>query len=358
MNHRVLSVTSILTLGLALGPAAHTVLAQNSREVRSQGEEFSSPETEGFRVVTTRDDRGGRTVERSVVEGPSINGGTTVLSGAEDRERQIGTETSQRTRQEFVTDTNGRSRVVSTLEEQRTARPDGGEQIVRSFTEADVNGRARPTRQERKQTVAMADGVFSTQIEVSEPSINGGRFVGTERVEQRERRDGNQVLELDRTTYADPSGGGRWVAQERRVLTREYSDGNVNSVESVYTADDTGNLVQSDQIVSREWTGPGGREFKSEQVFSRDIPNEVRTAAPRLFQEVETVRTNRSSGGWSSTRTVSESRNGRVQVVERFVERARSDGRGGTVIELETQQLDVNGRLQTMSVSRVRESVR
>ena len=219
MNHRVLSVTSILTLGLTLGPAAHTVLAQNSREVRIQGEEFSSTETEGFRVVTTRDDRGGRTVERSVVEGPSINGGTTVLSGAEDRERQIGAETSQRTRQEFVTDTNGRSRVVSTLEEQRTARPDGGEQIVRIFTEPDVNGRARPTRQEREQTVALADGVFSTQIEVSEPSINGGRFVGTERVEQRERRDGDQVLELDRTTYADPSGGGRWVAQERRVLT-------------------------------------------------------------------------------------------------------------------------------------------
>ena len=124
MNHRVLSVTSILTLGLALGPAAHTVLAQNSREVRSQGEEFSSPETEGFRVVTTRDDRGGQTVERSVVEGPSINGRTAVLSGAEDRERQIGAETSQRTRQEFVTDTNGRSRVVSTLEDQRTARPE------------------------------------------------------------------------------------------------------------------------------------------------------------------------------------------------------------------------------------------
>lgn len=358
MIQRCCATTSILMLGLALSPIAPTVLAQNSREVRSQGEEFSSTETEGFRVLTTRDTRGGQTVESSVVEGPSINGGTTILSGGEDRERQIGTGTSQRTRQEFVTDTNGRSRVVSTLEEQRTVRPDGGEQIVRSFAEPDVNGRARPTRQEREQTVTEGDGLFRTVIDVSEPSINGGSFVGTERVEQKERREGELVLELDRTTYADPTGGGRWVAQERRVLTRDYSDGQVNSVESVYRADDTGNLVHSDQIVSREWVGSGGREFRTEQVFSRDIPNEVSTDTPRLFQEVETVRTNRSSGGWSTTRTVSEARNGRVQVVERVLERARPDGLGGTVIERETQQLDVNGRLQPTSVSRIRESVR
>ena len=46
-----------------------------------------------------------------------------------------------------------------------------------------------------------------------------------------------------------------------------------------------------------------------------------------------------------------------MQVVERVVERARPDSRGGTVIERETQQLDVNGRLQTVSVSRELESV-
>ncbi len=45
-----------------------------------------------------------------------------------------------------------------------------------------------------------------------------------------------------------------------------------------------------------------------------------------------------------------------MQVVERIVERARPDGRGGIVIEEETQQLDVNGRLQTLSVRRARES--
>ena len=354
---RCVVVTSMLVIGLAAGPSTETVLAQNLREVRSAVHEFSSADTEGFRVATTRTERAGRTSERSVIEGPSINGESTVLSDVEDVQIQIGAATTRRTRREFVADINGRSSLVSTLEEHRSVRPDGGERIVRDVTESDVNGRARSTRREQEETVTNGNGLFTTRIEVSEPSTRGDTLVATERVEQQERRDGDQVLELDRTTYTNPNGGGAWVAQERRVVTREYSEGEIRSVEAVYRADDAGNLVVSDRIVSREWTGAGGQEHRTEEVFSRDAPNEPRAAAPRLSQRVEIVRTNRSSGGWSTTRTVREPRNDRMQVVERVVERARPDGLGGTVIEQETQQLDVSGRLQTVSVSRVRDSM-
>ena len=91
-------VTSALVLGLAVGPSTRSVCAQKLTEVRSAAQEFSSADTEGFRVVTTRDAREGRTSERSIIEGPSINGGSTVLSGFEDQERQIGVDTSRRTR--------------------------------------------------------------------------------------------------------------------------------------------------------------------------------------------------------------------------------------------------------------------
>ena len=195
-----------------------------------------------------------------------------------------------------------------------------------------------------------------TQIEVSEPSTRGNDLVATERIDQSERRDGEQVVERDRTTYINPTGGGAWVAQERRILRQDASDGEIRSVESVYTADDAGQLVQSDRIVSREWTGPGGREYRTEEIFSRDVVDEIRAATPQLRQQVEIVRTVGRDGRWSTTRTVRAFRNGRLQVVERVVERARSTGRGDTVIEQETQQLDVNGRLQTARVSRSRES--
>ena len=81
-----------LVLGLAIGPSTPTVLAQSLTEVRSAVQEYSSTDIEGFRVVTTRVAREGRTSERSVTEGPSINGGSTVLSagrgpGDSDRSR-------------------------------------------------------------------------------------------------------------------------------------------------------------------------------------------------------------------------------------------------------------------------------
>lgn len=247
-----------LVLGLAIGPSTPTVLAQSLTEVRSAVQEYSSTDIEGFRVVTTRVAREGRTSERSVTEGPSINGGSTVLSAVEDQEIQIGAEATHRTRREFVTDTNGRSSVISTLEERRMVGADGGERIVRDYTEPDVNGRARATRREHEETVAKDGGLFVTQIEVSEPSTRGNDLVVTERIDQSERRDGEQVVERDRTTYINPTGGGAWVAQERRILRQDASDGEIRSVESVYTADDAGQLVQSDRIVSREWTGPGG----------------------------------------------------------------------------------------------------
>ena len=166
---RTVVVTAALGLGLAVGPSTRALFAQNVTEVQSAEQEFSSPDTVGFRVLTTRDVRAGHTLERSAVEGPSINGGSTVLSEVEDQERQLGAETSRRTRREFVTDTNGRSSAVSTLEEHRTVRADGGERIVRDFTEPDVNGRAWATRREQEETVAQGDGLFMTRIEVSDP---------------------------------------------------------------------------------------------------------------------------------------------------------------------------------------------
>ena len=129
-------------------------------------------------------------------------------------------------------------------------------------------------------------------------------------------------------------------------------DGVTHSIESVYTTDDAGQLVQSERIVSREWTGPGGREHRTEERFSRGVLGEIRAATPQLRQQIEIVRANGLDGRQSATLTVRARRNVRMRVVERV----RLDGRRNTVIEEETKRLDVNGRLQTANVSRVRES--
>ena len=325
MNLRLVAFVAIALFGLVMGPATPAV-AQDSK------------------------------VSSTVVERPSINGESTVLLDVENDTVRIDAETSRRTRREYASDADGRRRLVVTIEENRVDRPDGGQSIVRNFTVPDVNGRPRATRRETEETVPEGGGVFRTLIEVSVPGVNRGRFVSTERVEQTERRDGEQVLEIDRTTYTSQTTRGAWAVRGRRTVRRDYGDHGVRAVESIYTRDGSGNLVLTDQIVSREWTGTGGREHRTEEIFAKDIRGQVRSREPRLFQQVQVIRTNRSHGAWKTTRVVKETRGRRLLVVERVIEVSRSDVRGGTVVERETQRLDVNGKLQTVDISRTRES--
>ena len=211
MNLRLVAFVAIALFGLVMGPATPAV-AQDSK------------------------------VSSTVVERPSINGESTVLLDVENDTVRIDTETRRRTRREYASDADGRRRLVVTIEENRVDRPDGGQSIVRNFTVPDVNGRPRATRRETEETVPEGGGVFRTLIEVSVPGVNRGRFVSTERVEQTERRDGEQVLEIDRTTYTSQTTRGAWAVRGRRTVRRDYGDHGVRAVESIYTRDGSGDV--------------------------------------------------------------------------------------------------------------------
>ncbi len=114
-------------------------------------------------------------------------------------------------------------------------------------------------------------------------------------------------------------------------------------------------MVLRDQIVRKEWTGSRGQQHTREEVFATEIPGQGRSSQPRLYQQIDTVKTTDANGGTRTTREVTERRGGRDVVVERTIERSRSDGRGGTVVERETQRRDVNGQLRTVGVSSDRE---
>ena len=238
------------------------------------------------------------------------------------------------------------------VEEHRITTADGDESIVREFTQPDVNGRSRAMRRETQETVSEGNGAYRTEIEISIPGPSGDRLVPTERVEQTEQRDGDRTLESERVTYTNVTNRGEWKAREQRVVTHSHGDADVQSVESVYRPDGSGSMVLRDQIVRKEWTGSRGQQHSREEVFATEIPGQGRTSKPRLFQQIDTVRTTRSDGGSQATREVSERRGGRTVVVERTTERERPDGRGGTIVERETQRRDVNGRLRTVRVSR------
>jgi hypothetical protein len=251
-------------------------------------------------------------------------------------------------------DADGRQQLASVMEEQGITQPDGGHQITREFSELDVERRSRTTRREREQMTARGNGVFVTSIEVTEPSLNGSGFIPTERTEQRERRVGDQVVEREATTTVDPLGRGTWNVLEQRVLTRRVTEGRAEGVELISRPDTSGKLVQSERIVSTEWTA-GGQEFRTDEIYKQDI-NNGGSLTQRPVQHVEVVRTNLAGGGSDTTRTVSERTGDRLEVIERVIERSRPDGRGGVVIEQELQRSIGDGRRQTMSTGTKRES--
>lgn len=330
---RPVVTTTILMLGLWSLRGAPTAIAQTTQPAQA-------PE---------------RTVKRSAIEGRSFIGENVVLS--EVVEETVSRDaTSRRTRSEFAADADGHPRLVSVTEEERVAQPEGGYQITREFKEMDIEHRARTTRRERERMTARGNGVFVTETEIAEPTVNEGVFLPIERVEQQERRAGDQVVERKATTSVDPSGRGAWTVAEQRVMTRSAADGRAEEVELVYRPDPSGRLAPSERVVTKEWTS-GAQAIRSEEIYRPDI-NSGGSMSRQPVQHLETVRTTLPTGGSDTTRTVSERVGNGVQVIERTIERARPDGRGGLVIDEEVQRSIVNGSLQTVSTGRRTESQR
>jgi len=329
---RPIAMTSLLMLGLWNLGWEPTAVAQSARDAQVPV----------------------RTLKRSIIEGPSASGDMTVLSEVVDETVRRDARTSERTSSEFTTDANGRRRLVSVMEEQDVSQQDGGHQITREFTRLDVDGRSRITRREREQLSARGNGLFVTEIEVTEPSINGSGFVPTERIEQHERRVGDQVVERETTWSINPRGSGRWSVLEQRVLTRDAARDSAEAVEVIHRADSSGNLVQSERIVSREWT-VRGQAFRTDEIYRRDINNSG-SLTRQPVQHVEIVQTTLSGGGLETARTVSGRVGDRLQVIESAVERSRPDGSGGLVVEQEVQRSVVDGHFHVVLTGSRQES--
>ena len=162
------------------------------------------------------------------------------------------------------------------------------------------------------------------------------------------------LVELMPELQEEPWYRGRWSVLEQRVLTRDVAADGAEAVELIHRPDSSGNLVQSERIVSREWA-VGQQAFHIDEIYRRDINNSG-SLTRRPATQVETMQTTLPDGGLDTARTVSDRVGDRLQVIERAIERSRPDGRGGLVIEQEVQRSIVEGRFHTVATGRTRES--
>lgn len=347
----------IISLGLVLSLASPALARPQAPPSGYRLEEqFSSLSgTAASRRLLSRRETEHRTLERQVIEQPSINGGSTVHLEVEEETVRVDSRTTRRTRREIGPGANGRKSLIRTVEEVRVEGPGGRLRIVRSTSQPDLNGRTRTTRREVAETVPEGRGNYRTEIVTSVPDINSRGLAPVIRIEQSERRDGEKTLEVERTTHSRSVGNGRWETTERRTTSREYGHREVRTVEQVYQLDGNHKLTLSDRIVTREWTDARGAEHLTQEVHSRNIPVLARSNSLGLYQQIEEVRTQRPDGSRQATRELRERGMNGIRLIERVIEESRPT-RDGTTTVRTVQGADGNGRLRTVSVTRSNES--
>jgi hypothetical protein len=141
------------------------------------------------RVIVTRTEQDGRTIEISIVEGPSINGGYARLIETEQQTIQLNPNAATVVTRQYSRDASGNRQLLGITEEQRSTAADGLETVVRTTSSADVNGRLQVDQREVQETVPTGDDTRQTTSTVSRQTANG--FQPVLRSQQIEQRKGD-----------------------------------------------------------------------------------------------------------------------------------------------------------------------
>jgi hypothetical protein len=240
-------------------------------------------------------------------------------------------------------DPQGRRKLVEVVEEEWTMFPDGSERAVRTNSTVDVSGRIRLAGRESQEAVPQGSDAFRTITTFERPDTRSS-LTPVERIEQTERRRGENAVEIERTGSLVDSNG-RWKTAVRRTGYIQEVEGVIQTDESVYRVDAGGRLSLSEQVVSLEWQENNGTEYRT-----------IETQVANLYGKMEVVREltiARAVAADGSSQTVQEtavrdvaSPSDDLQLVERIVETGSS--RGGWT-ETSVEASDSSGQLRRTS---------
>lgn len=208
-NRNLLLRTSFLSLPLAI-----LVLVSYPVAVRAQSSEtttINSTDPTGAinptRVIVTRREQDGRTVETRRVEGPSINGGYALLVETEQQTIQTDPNTVTVVTRQYSPDSNGNPQLGQVTEEQRSTAAGGRENVERTTSNADLDGNLHVIQREVQETVPT--GADTTQTTNTTFQQIGDGLQPVQRLQQTERRKGDVAEQ--QTTVLLPDGNGNFV---------------------------------------------------------------------------------------------------------------------------------------------------
>ena len=218
------------------------------------------------RVIVTRTEQDGRTIETRTVEGPSINGGYAPLIETEQQTIRLNPNAVTVVTRQYSRDANGNRQLLGVAEEQRSTAADGRETVVRTSSTADVNGRLQVDQREVRETVPAGDGARQTTSTISRQTANG--FQPVLRSQQIEQRKGDVTEQ--QTIALVPDGNGNFVPLSRTESTTTKTASGQTKDERIYRENGLANhltLVQRDVTAESRDAQGGQRVAQTYSVF-------------------------------------------------------------------------------------------
>jgi hypothetical protein len=278
----LLGIVVIVTYSLSTQAQVKEIITTDSRDL--------SGATSPNRVVVTRTEQDGRTIETRTVEEPSIDGGYATSIETEQKTIQLSPNTTSVVLQ-YSRDRNGNRRLLEVTEEQRSTSADGRETVVRTTSTADVNESQyiRPhlqvVQREVQETVPTGDDTRRITNVVYRQTTNG--FQPVQRSQQVEQRK-DDVAE-QQTTVLVPDGSGNFVPIFRTESTTTNTASGQTKDERTYgDILGQGNMTVVERVVTSESKDPQ-ETHSTTQTYSAILPGaSLEPGSLALVQQVST----------------------------------------------------------------------
>ncbi len=258
---------------------------------------------------------------------------------------KVDAQTTRITRRSFMTSINGERQLTETVVEEIRRMPDDRVHAVRTVSRKDVSGRFSPVQQEIEDIVP--SGPDSCQIKLTRllPGTNN-TLVEKEQVQQRERRKGDNTVEIDRTRY-ESGVSGSWTAIERRISQNTIGKETTRSEEQVYQYNVNNELALTQQLQVRGWKDSAGEHLQSES-YDRGLDGKL-----RLSSRLTMIQTPQRNGQQQITEIIEKpspaAPNEGLKLVRKIVENLQILGPNETEKTMEVLEPDVNGAMRRIN---------
>jgi hypothetical protein len=289
--------------------------------------------TEGIRYPTRRLQR----PSGSITAGPVVE--------IEREEKRLDAQTTRVTQDSFDIDINGRRVVTERVVEEIRQLPGGGVQAIRTISRPDLSGRFSAVQRDVQEMTPAGTDAFRITRTTHLPGMGSG-LVETERIQQIEKRIGENTVEIERS-FSQQDLDGKWSVRERRESRNHVEGEQARTEERIYRAGFSSQLSLAGQLRVNEWTDSAGQRHQQAESHEAGLDGRM-----QLSGRVTVVRRQVGEGRQETTETQEEPNpvapSEGLRLVRHIVEQTEAVSPAEIERRLEVREPDLDGGMRSV----------